>query len=295
MAHSRRAITLAEFARAVGSAMKMGSFSEESTTRLLDLMARFVAFANGSGVVEVEAVSASLVESFVHSRARDGTKPAVATMHFRRTAVRLLFGEGRRLGLTSRDPTLDIRLPSRTSLCARPLTDDEVELCRSYSVRTMTETRQPTAWALAEATARSAELAHIRVEHLDLDSGRIWIPGSSKTQARWGHLTSWGSEQIDRRMKAFGRATLDAPLVCPTASVGVSATSSASNAIAATLRRAGLHRERDVRPPSVAAWAGAKAFTEGTPIQEVAHMLGIRSLDRAAAFIGFDWRGGEAT
>ena len=70
----------------------------------------------------------------------------------------------------------------------------------------------------------------------------------------------------------------------------MSATSSASIAIATTLRRAGLAREPDVRPASVAAWAGARAFAGGVPINGIASMLGIRSLDRTAEFIGWDWR-----
>src|SRR4051794_30441362 len=55
-------------------------------------------------------------------------------MHVRRSAVRLLFRTGRQLGLCTSDPTVDIVLPPRSSLRARPLTDDEVGLCRSASV-----------------------------------------------------------------------------------------------------------------------------------------------------------------
>jgi hypothetical protein len=44
----------------------------------------------------------------------------------------------------------------------------------------------------------------------------------------------------------------------------------------------------------VAAWVGAKALSEGTSIDEVARMLGVRSLDGAAAFIGYDWTRVEA-
>lgn len=295
MAFPNGTISLAEFAAAVSLSMQKGSFSPESTTRINDLIGRFASFATASGISEVDAISPSLVDAFVHSRARDGSAPAVATMHLRRSSVRILFGEGRKLEVTDRDPTLDIRLPPRSSLHARPLTDDEIELCRSYSVRTLTETRQPAAWAMAEATARSAELAHIWIEHIDLDGDRIWIPGSSKTEARWGALSRWGKVQIERRVRSMERTAPRDRLVCPTARAGVSATASASTAIAATLRRAGLHREADVRPASVAAWAGASAFAAGAPIAEVAHMLGIRSLDRTATFIGYDWRGSQET
>jgi len=62
-------------------------------------------------------------------------------------------------------------------------------------------------------------------------------------------------------------------------------------AVVEILRRAGTHGEPDVRPGSVAAWAGGRLLREGRSIDQVAKALGSRSLDRAAETIGFDWRG----
>jgi hypothetical protein len=45
-----------------------------------------------------------------------------------------------------------------------------------------------------------------------------------------------------------------------------------------------------VRPNSIPAWRGVKELANGASIDEVAVLLGMRSLDRAATFIGFDWR-----
>jgi integrase/recombinase XerC len=55
------------------------------------------------------------------------------------------------------------------------------------------------------------------------------------------------------------------------------------------LRRAGLASEPDVRPVSVPAWVGVQVLAETGRIDEVARRLGVRSLDRAAALIGWDW------
>ena len=41
-----------------------------------------------------------------------------------------------------------------------------------------------------------------------------------------------------------------------------------------------------------AAWRGATELVNGASIDEVTVLLGMRSLDRAATFIGFDWRVG---
>jgi integrase/recombinase XerC len=59
-------------------------------------------------------------------------------MHLRRSALRLYFRTARQLGLCSGDPTLDLVLPARSSLHIPPLTDDEVVLCRSFSVSSLT-------------------------------------------------------------------------------------------------------------------------------------------------------------
>ncbi len=266
-------------------------FSAQSVARLAQLMGRFASFAErGFGVTEAGLITRPIVRDFVEARSASGSSPAVGTMHLRRSAVRLLFNEGRRLGFVHHDPTMDLALPPRSSLQLRPLTDDEVALCRSYSMRTFLETRQPAAWALAEATARSAELAQVRVEHVELDRSRVWIGGSTKTEPRWGILSNWGRSQMERRVRALSDADPGAPLVCNEARPGGSATSSASIAISATLRRAGLHGDPGIRPGSVAAWAGAAALGSGQPIDAVARMLGIRSLDRAAAFVGMGWR-----
>ncbi|HZJ49386.1 MAG TPA: integrase, partial [Actinomycetota bacterium] len=116
----------------------------------------------------------------------------MATMHLRRSALRLYFCTARQLGICSGDPTLDLVLPARSSLHMRPLTDDEVALCRSFSISSLTETRRQAAWALAEATARTSEIPHIRVRDVDLDGCRVWLWGSTKAEPRWGRLTAWG-------------------------------------------------------------------------------------------------------
>jgi len=273
--------------------MHEASFSDETTARLGDLMRRFVTFARaGFAVQSASDVTPAIAEGFVRARTRNGAVPAVATMHLRRATVRLLFAEGRKLGLADHDPTMDLQLPPRTSLRTRPLSDEEIALCRSFSQRTSSETRQPAAWAFAEASARSTEIAGIRVRDLDLDRSRVWIGGSTKTEARWGELTPWGERQIVE-LERLGSPRPDERLICPRAAAGSTATSSASIAIAATLRRAGLGGEPDVRPASVAAWVGASAKAAGAPIEQVARLLGIRSLDRAATFIGLDWHEDE--
>jgi hypothetical protein len=60
--------------------------------------------------------------------------------------------------------------------------------------------------------------------------------------------------------------------------------------IASTLRRAGIANRPGVRANSVPAWRGAKELEHGASIDKVARLLGMRSLDRAAHFVGFEWK-----
>lgn len=266
--------------------------SEQSLRRLQPLLERFCRFAESSARVgSLAEVTPAVVDRFVHAQTtRERLAPTPATMHARRSAVRLLFRTGRRLGLRAADPTLDVVLPPRSDFRARPLTDHEVAVCRSASLRSLDATRLPAAWALAEATVRSGELAAIRVRDVAPDRGRIWINGSSRTEPRWGELSDWGSKQVRRRLDAIGNA----PFVIYSGDGSAeSRQASSCQAIHETLRRAGLAGESDLRPVSVAAWAGRCAFNRSGRIDEAARVLGVRSLDRAAAIIGWDWSTGE--
>lgn len=266
--------------------------SPQSRAKFLELLDRFETFlAAGYGVTSLLGVTRAHVESFTAapSAADTSTEPAAATMHVRRSTVRLLFRLARESGLEVGDPTLDVRLPARLRRQARHLMDAEVMVCRRTSLHTLVETRLPAAWALAEATARTSELASILASDIDLPSGTVWIRGSSRTQPRHGVLSSWGIQQVSRRLERLAStSTGEAAVVYEGDRAGASAQASASAAIAWTLRRAGLAAEASVRPASVAAWAGRHLFEQGIALEEVAGRLGIRSLDRTASFIGLD-------
>jgi integrase len=272
---------------------RSGLLAEQSTDRLGRTIVRFGRYLEmGIGLADLGQVRPEHADGFIHVSASPGagSRPRVSTQHFRRSVIRLLFRVARQLNLADTDPTLDIALPPRSALRRRPLTDDESALCRSAALRTLTETRQPAAWALGEATARTSELPHIRCSDLDLHGGRVWIHGGARTLPRWGTLTTWGRTQIARRVQAIkGASDPDPLLVYAGRGSPESRQASSCIAVSETLRRAGLSREPDLSPVSVAAWAGARDFAEGAPIDEVARRLGVRSLDRAASLICWDW------
>jgi integrase/recombinase XerC len=274
--------------------LRRSKLADQSSHRMTELLIRFTVFVEkGLRLSSVEDITAEHASRFVFagiSKPVGPQRPSVATMHLRRSALRLYFRTLRQIGMAVGDPTQDLVLPARSCLAVRPLTDDEIVVCRSFSLQTLTATRQPAAWALAEATARTSEIPHIVVSELDFTNRRVWIHGSSKAEARWGSLSDWGATQVARRLDSLKSVVRDNPAVAYEGRGSEeSAQASSCIAIAETLMRAGIGREPDVRPGSVVAWAGRRIFEETASIEEVARRLGIRSLDRAARFIGWGW------
>jgi site-specific recombinase XerD len=267
-----------------------GRLTEQSEDRLLGLMTRFLSFVERGFRTPLNEITQDQVEAFVLARTSDGRPPSVASSHLRRSAVRMLFRSLREHGVVDHDPTLDLRLPPRTSLRARPLCDDEIALGRSFAFQTLRDSRQPAAWALAEATVRTSELSQVKVGDLDLGCGTVKIAGSTNTQPRVGVLSTWGVQALTRRVESLGPDAHAGALVVYEGDGSLeSRQASCCVAISDTLRRAGLAREPDVRPISIAAWAGKKVFDETGKIEAAAQALGMRSLDRAARLIGWDW------
>jgi integrase/recombinase XerC len=270
--------------------LRRSKLTDQSTHRMTELLVRFTIFLDkGLRLGSVEQISAEQVSQFIRasiSTPGGRQSPSVATMHLRRSALRLYLRTLRQLGAAVGDPTQDLALPPRSCLAVRPLTDDEIAVCRSFSLQTLTTTRQPAACALAEATARTSEIPHIVVSELDLTNRRVWVHGSSKAEARWGFLSDWGATQLARRVGSLKNVPVQDPAVAYEGRGSEqSAQASSCVAIAETLMRAGIGLEPDVRPGSVVAWAGRQIFEDTGSIEEVARRLGIRSLDRAARFI----------
>jgi integrase len=271
-----------------------GRLSVESEPRVLGLFERFGGFVGRAfGVASLGEVSGEQVEAFVRASTGARNAPSVATMRLRRSALRLLFRTARELGLVEGDPTVDLVLPSRTNEAARPLTDAEVDGCRRVCLHDLASTRLSVAWALGEATARTAEIPHITVRDVDLAGGRVWLRGSAKTEPRWGALTEWGTSQLARHVRGRGNVTRDTALAYAGFGNLETQRSFSCQAVRETLQRAGLTGDPYVRPASLTGWAGVNVMRTTLRIEAVATALGVRSLDAAARVIGWDWTTNE--
>ncbi len=265
--------------------------SVDQRSRAGGILDGFVGFcATGFGIVDLADVTPAMAEHFVQAPARDGMEPSLQLRHLRRTALRLVFRSARSAGWPVGDPTLDLMLPPRPGRSTRPLTDEEVAVCRGSAVWSLTDSRRSAAWALAEATCRTGELPFIQVTDLDLDAGRVWLHGGRRTKPRWGYLNDWGQAQVQRRLAVIGSDDPDTRIVYQGSNSLEGGRVSSSLALLDVLRRAGLANEPSVRPSSIAAWAGRQILAETGRIDVVAQRLGLTHLDTAADFIGWDWR-----
>lgn len=262
--------------------------SSRQARRVLEILGRFSRFCGcGHGLSTLAEVTPAIAAAFVRASTETGSA-STSLMHLRRTSVRLLFRAARRAGAEVGDPTLDLELPPRSALRTRPLTDDEVALCRSAAQWSLEDTRHAAAWALAEATCRSSELPQVRRRDVDLENNRVCLHGGRTTRKRWAILSAWARTQLEHRL-ALIDAHPSTQIVYAGDDDTVAGQVSACIAIGDVLTRAGLGAERDVRPASIAAWAGGRVLAETGRIDVVARRLGMASLDRAARFIGWAW------
>lgn len=262
------------------------------------LLRRLGRYATVRGTLLISDVRPGLVEDFVnakgHSRHGHVSDAAVATRLLRRSVVRAAFRTLRELGLSDQDPTGDIVLPARTHEGVRALTEDEIVDLRHHASFTTRPTRHAAAAALALAGGHSGEIGHTVVADLDMAYSRVWIHGSSKYEPRWCRLDAWGRHVLAERARHVSAQHPEPS----TARLAVSSRPTSDAALQARacvalgdlLRRAGLGDEPDVKPASITATAAIAAFEATGRIEEAARSIGLRSLDRAAAIIGFDWR-----
>lgn len=291
MAKATRAHALApsDAADVACELLRRSGLSPQTAHRLDALMREFALFAErGHAVRDVRDASPAIATAYLEAPTTAGQQPGPSLQYFRRLAIRTLFRLCRENGFDVGDPTTDAVLPSRRPASFRPLLDNEIDLARSVVLATRHCERAAAAWALAEATAQTAELAAVRRSDVDLAQTRVWVHGSPRLTPRWGALTEWGVAQLTKRLTLIP-SDADVRVIGGGEPGTALAQSTAVGLLGTTLTRAGLRKVDGVRPASVAAWAGRRFFDSTGRIDLTARCVGMASLDRTARFIGWNW------
>src|SRR5207245_623748 len=112
-----------------------------------------------------------------------------------------------------------------------------------------------------------------------------WAPGvPTRLSGRWLNLLPWAVGALERRIDVVGPADPSTPLAYEgTAPQSAAAVSMGLRTI---LNRAGLAGDSTVQPKSIRAWGGRRLYDECGDIEEVAHRLGLDSLNGARRLIG---------
>ncbi|MFD4336893.1 hypothetical protein ACFWPP_06765 [Streptomyces anulatus] len=244
--------------------------SEQTHDKFSLLLKRYTRYATLRGALVLSEAGSGITEDFVNAQGRNRhghiSESAFSTRSVRRSVVRAAFRTLRELGLSDQDPTRDIVLPVRHAAAA----------------------------ALALAGGHSGEIGHIVVADIDSPRSRVWMHGAPKYEPRWCRLDAWGRHVLAERA---AHVTAQHPDTT-TARLAVSSRPASDAALQARscvalgdlLRRIGLSTDPHVNPASATARAAVEAFETTGHIEEAARRLGLRSLDRAAAIVGYGWR-----
>src|SRR5205823_3117711 len=131
------------------------------------------------------------------------------------------------------------------------------------------------------------EIPAVLVSDYDPESGCVWLNGTGRRLCgRWAKLLPSGVEAVERRIAALGSVASTSCLAYEGTGGPARAEAATSTALRKILNRAGLRDDRRVRPSSIRAGAGRRLYDETRDLQEVAHRLGLRSLDGVRQVIG---------
>jgi site-specific recombinase XerD len=185
--------------------------SEQTQARLTELGNRFVRRLEATGLSSWAEVDARVCRDFVTAPTVAAANPSSATQQLRRSTLRAMFRCLRELGCVHGDPTLDLKLAARGVRRYRPLTDDEVVLCRVSARLGQGGSRsllRAVAWSLGEATAATSEIGAVRLEDLHPGAAptNVYLRGSRRYRTRIGALSEWGAAVLARQAQQLRRA-----------------------------------------------------------------------------------------
>lgn len=311
---------------AYDAAAAAGSISARTAPQYATRAGEILTLAQRDGAVTLADVDEQTVVEYVFSANAPGSRrpdepPRLDTMQARRAGVRALARTARVLGLDDRALGAHLVLPTRTSAEpraldvdlrvrgpeGRPVTGEEADRCRTGSRYRHNDSRLPAATALALSGAGTAEMPGVLVGHLRLADALVWCPGVGRSNSRWLRLDAWAVEALADHRRYLARVSPPAALAAkpvtdvgplrsrrrtelPAGDGGLGRQSEMVQLLRRVLAKAGLAGVEGLRPQSFADYAGARELARTGRLEAAAVVLGLASLDAAAATLGYSWQ-----
>lgn len=283
----------------------------------------FIGFCQALGAAAVADINSQMVCDWLSAPSpRDGARPTVPVMDFRRSTVRTFFTTMYRLGLTDANPAAGVHVAPKPSRVVAPLTDSEVQALKDAADWDVLKGRRAdqfesgtsksaTAVALALLGAQGGEVGAVRVRDVDELKQAVWLhSGGDRHVDRWVPMDDPWCFRVLSERRAFlwreaSRRTpapiqaewLDTPLCySPSKRSNLKSTEvSRRRAAGATILSQAMAHANVLRPGrnrvgSIADYVAIRVFRETKSVEAVAIRLGLTSLDTAADIVRYDWR-----
>lgn len=280
--------------------VRAGQMSQQTADKYARESRKFFSFATAEGARtpnEAAGHAVDWITAGVGAHRGGAREASASTQHLRRAVVQVVFTLARSVGVSTCHPTLDLDLPDRVpGRQVRPLTPEEIDRCQAVA-DSQRHTRTASAFALSCCGAATGEVGLIAVADIKVEARTIELPGTSRTESRTLDIIGdWELEVLAQRIEDLRPLTgLDDEVwaaqtrLAHSSRAGVAGVQSAiCMTLGDLLRKTGL-RDARIRPASIQAAAAAAVFDANRDITAVAAFLGVRSLDQAAATIGWDW------
>ncbi len=281
--------------------MDTGQLTCGTADRYLRAFEALTRYAQARGVARCDGVSPEVCERYVYASVWVGGRPSASTSRVRLAAVRDAYRGLIDAGLCGVDPTAGLAVERRVGvppLC--PLTPPEADrLHKTARVRT-TDTLRPAVVVAALAGASHSEIAALAVVDVDV-AGMSLRLARGTSGVRLVTLDQPSVVTLRLRVSALQRLHRRSsvgwdPGVVPLAlhkpaseyrrqSVAPTVSMNLSRA----LQRAGITRS-GVRPRSLREYAANRVYAQTRRAEDVAHQLGLRSLDTASRLVDPGWQ-----
>jgi integrase/recombinase XerC len=241
----------------------------------------------GLELSDLSEISFDLLQAFVDAPNDNGTTPAGGTMCGRATVVNLMVADWYKDGFLERNPLFGrtLRVP-RPPGEIRNLIDVEMQKCIRVVPKSIRSTRAPAVLALGRLGAYGSEIVALKAEDIDLRSGKVQLPGCKSAFPRIATLDTWGLDAVGAHLEHPVLSDAD-----PTAldSHVFGRLTSVNDVFTRVLQQAGLWGPEEIRIGSIRLWAGARVLEQTGRIEDAARVLGMRSLDKVAEHLGYQW------